>query len=355
MEESPGSCIEKLRHNAVVHCAKDGCPNRKSDINQYCTKHQIWIFLDDTAALGKKACVNYVRGCREQLDTSYKFSRCEDCLKRDREKDKEKREAAKKKNLEKVNDSVKLCNTCCKELPIEEFNGLKGETLTCKTCRSSNKLNDQRRDRENRNKLARERVFVNYRKWARDRKINFNINREDFENIIRMNCYYCGILQDNGMNGVDRKDSSKEYNTDNCVSCCQMCNYIKLKDDVETFKKRIEHILTHNKRIEGRLFPEVFSNHKSVFYKSYKDRSEKKNREIMIDEKEFEILTSKDCYLCGKKSTNEHKNGIDRYDSSIGYEPSNCRPCCHSCNFMKSDYQYDDFINKLVTIYNYFF
>lgn len=53
-----------------------------------------------------------------------------------------------------------------------------------------------------------------------------------------------------------------------------------------------------------------------------------------------------DCYFCGAKptemtvkhyATTAFVNGIDRVDNSIGYEPSNCVPCCKTCQFNKKE------------------
>lgn len=44
-------------------------------------------------------------------------------------------------------------------------------------------------------------------------------------------------------------------------------------------------------------------------------------------------------------------NGIDRMDSSKGYEVDNCVPCCAMCNYMKLEYSQEDFIRKCGIIY----
>lgn len=46
-------------------------------------------------------------------------------------------------------------------------------------------------------------------------------------------------------------------------------------------------------------------------------------------------------------------NGIDRVDSSKGYEFDNIVTCCGDCNLMKRDMSYDDFLNKIKRISNY--
>jgi hypothetical protein len=43
-------------------------------------------------------------------------------------------------------------------------------------------------------------------------------------------------------------------------------------------------------------------------------------------------------------------NGIDRVDSSMGYVAGNVVPCCSTCNRMKLDHSYDDFIAHIKKI-----
>ena len=83
-----------------ILCGNDGCKFKKSKENKYCGKHQLCLFADETAALNKKVCYSYIRGCREQLGLDYKFSKCQACLEKDRKKDNEKRAAVKLKNEE---------------------------------------------------------------------------------------------------------------------------------------------------------------------------------------------------------------------------------------------------------------
>ena len=54
-------------------------------------KTQIHIFLDEVKGAGKHPCVNYIRGCRSQLDETYTKKRCEECRAKCREIDKKRR------------------------------------------------------------------------------------------------------------------------------------------------------------------------------------------------------------------------------------------------------------------------
>lgn len=413
-----------------ILCEKNGCKYRKSEQNEFCVKHQKLMFVKETEMLGKKVCGNYnKRGCITQLDLDYKFVACPDCLLKEREKDKAKRELAKQK-LEEVaetNSTTKTCTVCCKELPMEEFQGersFKTITKTCKSCRNSNKINDKKRDKDHRNELARicakkpeniivkqkwveanyEKVaekWMNYRgrqieenqeeylkrnaehakSWrennpekvkennilrvkntnnhyknyirnAGDKNLNFDLPQELFMQKIKEPCHYCGETDEHkGFNGIDRMNQQMGYIVDNCVSCCQMCNYMKKSLNEKTFLQRVEHILVYNKLVEGNLHPESFANHLRVQYKLYIDRANKKGWEFSVSQSEFYQLTSKDCYICGKKSDKTHTNGMDRFDNTLPYVLENIKSCCGECNYMKKNYVYSDMIEKLKKIY----
>ena len=103
------------------------------------------LFLEHTTQHHKKVCCNYIRGCRIQLDLEYKFSKCQECLQKDRKKDHERRQKVKEE-LEKISVNVeeKACTACFITYPLSEYNGEKQGiiTKTCKKCRDSNKKQD---------------------------------------------------------------------------------------------------------------------------------------------------------------------------------------------------------------------
>ena len=138
--------------NKKILCVYNNCKIKKSDINEYCKLHQRQKFLQDTLKIGKKVCVNNIRGCRVQLDMDYEKSKCQECLKKDREND--------KKNRNNVSGEVingeKICSVCCKNYSEDHFIGNRGNiTKTCKKCREDNKKQDEKRDKEHVNEIAR--------------------------------------------------------------------------------------------------------------------------------------------------------------------------------------------------------
>ena len=92
------------RENAVP-CSREGCKYKRSIENIYCNLHQLQIFIDDTKEAGKKLCYNHKRGCRTQLEESYRFSKCQECLSIDREKDRASRNAVRTENVKLNSDT----------------------------------------------------------------------------------------------------------------------------------------------------------------------------------------------------------------------------------------------------------
>jgi hypothetical protein len=191
-----------------------------------------------------------------------------------------------------------------------------------------------------------------YKRCANYKNLEFSLSYEEYVNIVEQNCYYCGLVQEKGFNGIDRKDQTKGYILDNCVSCCQMCNYMKGSCSDEVFIKRVEHILTNLGKINGNLYPECFADHKGASYSEYRSRAVKKGLEFIITVEEFIKLINKNCYICGKETIENHYNGIDRYDNSKGYTNDNVKSCCGECNYMKKNYEYNNIIEKFMLVYD---
>lgn len=83
----------------------------------------------------------------------------------------------------------------------------------------------------------------------------------------------------------------------------------------------------------------------TLFYR-YKKDAARRNLSFELTKDEFKFITKQDCFFCGKPPSQELKgksnfgsyiyNGIDRADNSIGYQMSNCIPCCIDCNSIKN-------------------
>lgn len=66
----------------------------------------------------------------------------------------------------------------------------------------------------------------------------------------------------------------------------------------------------------------------------------------VISENAYWQIVSKPCIFCGISPC----NGVDRYDSRLGYTKDNVVQCCFQCNVMKKNIDFNDFILKIVDI-----
>ena len=124
-----GKKNRQINRENIVLCANEGCTFKRSKENLYCNKHQLCIFVDETIAINKKVCKQYIRGCRTQLDLEYQYSRCRSCLEKDRNQDKTRRVNATNR---KKTDTHQTCSTCCKEFENSLFIGVSGGFVKAK-------------------------------------------------------------------------------------------------------------------------------------------------------------------------------------------------------------------------------
>lgn len=80
-------------------------------------------------------------------------------------------------------------------------------------------------------------------------------------------------------------------------------------------------------------------------YSRYCTGAKKRNLLFELTIEDFNKLSPGKCHYCGDDSA-----GIDRIDNTIGYIIDNCVPCCKSCNLMKRDYSYNEFLHKIQKI-----
>lgn len=99
---------------------------------------------------------------------------------------------------------------------------------------------------------------------------------------------------------------------------------------------------------------------------SYKKSANERGILFNLSKEEFAVFTKEDCHYCGtepnsNKWSNGNKekqlnappyvyNGLDRVDSSKGYEIGNIVACCATCNRMKLDHEYNFFIEHIEKI-----
>jgi len=211
----------------------------------------------------------------------------------------------------------------------------------------------------------------NYREWkgkAERRNIKFNLTMEEFIKLCETNCYFCNSNPRRKgrrlakITGIDRLDSDKDYDIENCVSCCTKCNFMKKWFSENYFLNKIVKI--YNKSILNVSHENTYSI-KIKWEKSYKSFNKSitkwTNKDISLTLEEYIKLSLDNCYYCDLAAEDnkymtknkKSKSGIDRVDSSKSYEISNCVSCCKDCNYMKGLLSKEDFIEQVKIIYDF--
>jgi hypothetical protein len=97
-------------------------------------------------------------------------------------------------------------------------------------------------------------LLSNYKLSAKRRHIEFKLTKEEFRTLTLQPCHYCGAQpgqtykprRSNGeyvYSGIDRQNSTKGYTTSNCVSCCGICNKMKMELSTDVFLGQVKKIV----------------------------------------------------------------------------------------------------------------
>jgi len=135
---------------------------------------------------------------------------------------------------------VWLCRCDCGELTTVKSAHLRsGQTRSCGCLQI-----ESRRKAGGRNKLepgeaSLNALFYSYQKSARGRSYEWHLTKDQFRELTKQSCNYCGIKPSNEYwghpscngphvcNGIDRVDNSRGYVLGNVVPCCSICNNAK--------------------------------------------------------------------------------------------------------------------------------
>ena len=99
---------------------------------------------------------------------------------------------------------------------------------------------------------------------------------------------------------------------------------------------------------------------RNAVYSRYITSASKRNLEFSLSREQVSILTSQECFYCGRSPMNTIKsngyaykyNGIDRIDNNNGYTFDNVVPCCRICNSTKGTLTLPEFINHIVILFS---
>lgn len=97
---------------------------------------------------------------------------------------------------------------------------------------------------------------------SRKRSLKWDIGFDFYLGLISFNCYYCNssIGNETG-SGLDRKDNDKNYNDNNVLPCCSLCNWTRKNIfSIEEMEAMMCALVIHR----GNVVDDLFKNRRSI-------------------------------------------------------------------------------------------
>ena len=108
-------------------------------------------------------------------------------------------------------------------------------------------------------------TYSQYEANSRNRGYAFSLSKDEFRKITSKSCIYCGskpkpyFAKNRAVvkvvpyfcNGIDRVDNSVGYEYSNCVSCCDLCNYMKRSMTADDFLTHVNKIVSYSRILNG--------------------------------------------------------------------------------------------------------
>ncbi len=155
-----------------------------------------------------------------------------------------------KRGTRKIIRGIWKCRCECGKESLVESCNLGRVSLGCHACRTPRLPSGE---------AAFRRVIMNYKNAARHRGIDWALTDELARKLFSDRCFYCGsepqtayaATRCNGRfvyNGIDRVDNKIGYISSNCVTACEICNFMKGTMSPEKFLAHVRKISSHANR-----------------------------------------------------------------------------------------------------------
>lgn len=146
-----------------------------------------------------------------------------------------------------------------------------------------------------------------------------------------------------------------------CKCICGNTKLLELKNFTGRNSNQTAKSCGYNSFYPGQSKHALPSNHSNKInwelWRSYKASAVQRNLEFNLTIEKFIELINQNCYYCGaslelrtRNGIEFYANGVDRIDSSIGYNDKNCVPACKICNNMKWHFTKDEFFKQVKLI-----
>ena len=152
-----------------------------------------------------------------------------------------------------------LCKCECGMEKIILGDDLKsGKTRSCGCLYKEAMIKNNRKRRLNYGTANMRQIITSYKRHAKRRGLEYNLTEEQFSEITKKDCHYCGAKPNNIKNnchyngkyiynGLDRIDNKKGYMIDNVVPCCKRCNTAKNNSTLQEFRDWIKRLILNYK------------------------------------------------------------------------------------------------------------
>ena len=156
---------------------------------------------------------------------------------------------------ENKSTNKRLCPTCGVDVFYTNrcaFNYAKRKNHKCSSCSKKGKPS------HNRGKPFGALYYIIKYHASKYRNIECLLTYEEFIEFTKINeCYYCGdniswlAYRNNRRGGynLDRKNNNEGYTKNNCVVCCELCNYMKRMETTEQFIQHCKNIVNHQQKM----------------------------------------------------------------------------------------------------------
>lgn len=219
--------------------------------------------------------------------------------------------------------------SCGKVHEVSSASLLHGHSSKCKSCA---RRGNGKRNRKPDIISVVSKLYSCYKHGAKIRNYCFNLTKEEFENLIFKDCYYCGVRPNNVFvsynrkndgehspymyNGIDRVDNTRGYELDNCVPCCAICNSAKSTLTRDQFLSWVKSIYIKQYYGISEKTLGVLADELSVTnIKCFMAQEDIKNKEL-TPEKQLEAAKK-------SQELNKRRNELIRaVDSILGFENS---------------------------------
>ena len=148
-----------------------------------------------------------------------------------------------------------------------------------------------------------------------------------------------------------------------CKCVCGKQKLIALSKLVSTKSKKLAKSCGCNSYYPGQPRNASRNNPDSPYWelcRAYRAGAKRRNLSFILSTEKCKELMKGNCYYCGvapelrtRNGIEFYANGIDRIDSSIGYNEENCVSSCRMCNNMKWEMTQEFFLNHIEKLVMY--